>query len=117
MNALAKVYSKLFARQSDRTMPATNFSRGIQVGKLMGKDYRGVLLIIVAMLRSTKGRAILQKYRSFKETSALDDWILLVESMLEWESYLNEPLMYKKHVHRYYAEGCPAKEGQGPEIG
>ena len=41
-----------------------------------------------------------QKYRSFKETSALDDWILLVESMLEWESYLNEPRVYKKHVRR-----------------
>ena len=100
MNALAKVYSKLFARQSDRTMPGTAFSRGIQVGKLMAKDYRGVLLIILAMLRSTKGRAILNKYRSFKKESDLDDWILLVELMLEWESYLNEPLMYVKHVKR-----------------
>ena len=30
----------------------------------------------------------------------MDDWILLVELMLEWESYLNEPLMYVKHVKR-----------------
>ena len=100
MNALAKVYSKLFARQSDRTMPGTAFTRGIQVGKLMAKDYRGVLLIILAMLRSTKGRAILHKYRSFRKESDLDDWILLVELMLEWEAYLNEPLMYVKHVKR-----------------
>ena len=100
MNALAKVYSKLFARQSDRTMPGTAFSRGIQVGKLMAKDYRGVLLIILAMLRSTKGRKILNKYKSFKKESDLDDWILLVELMLEWESYLNEPRMYLKHVKR-----------------
>ena len=98
MNALAKVYSKLFARQSDRTMPGTAFSRGIQVGKLMAKDYRGVLLIILAMCRSTKGRKILNKYRSFKQESDLDDWILLVELMLEWESYLNEPVMQVKHV-------------------
>ena len=100
MNALANVYSKLFARQSDRTMPGTSFSRGIQVGKLMAKDYRGVLLIILAMCRSTKGRKILKKYRSFKKESDLDDWILLVELMLEWESYLNEPVMEVKHVKR-----------------
>ena len=100
MNALAKVYGKLFSRQSDRTLPGTAFSRGIQVGKLMAKDYRGVLLIMLAMLRSTRGRAILNKYRSFKEGTHLDDWILLVEVMLEWESYLNEPLMQMKHVKR-----------------
>ena len=56
MNALAKVYGKLFSRQSDRTLPGTAFSRGIQVGKLMAKDYRGVLLTMLAMLRSTRGR-------------------------------------------------------------
>ena len=100
MNALAKVSSKMFARQSDRTMPGTAFTRGIQVGKLMAKDYRGVLLIILAMLRSTKGRSVLSKYNNFKNDSDLDDWILLVELMLEWESYLNEPLMYVKHVKR-----------------
>ena len=100
MNALAQVYSKMFARQSDRTMPGTAFTRGIQVGKLMAKDYRGVLLIILAMLRSTKGRSVLSKYNNFKNDSDLDDWILLVELMLEWESYLNEPLMYVKHVKR-----------------
>ena len=100
INALAKVYGKLFARQSDRTMPGTNFSRGIQVGKLMAKDFRGVLLIILAILRSTKGRAILQKLKKFKKDSDLDDWILLIELMLEWESYLNEPVMEVKHVKR-----------------
>ena len=73
----------------------------------MAKDYRGVLLIILAICRSTKGRKILRKQKAFKETSTLDDWILLVESMLEWESYLNEPRMEKKDVvrlekkHRY----------------
>ncbi len=100
LNALAKVYSRFFARQSDRTMPGTSFTKGIQVGKLMGKDYRGVLVIILAMVNSTKGRAILQKYRNFKKESDLDDWILLVETMLEWESYLNEPRMDLKTVKR-----------------
>ena len=100
INALAKVYGKYFARQSDRTMPGTAFSRGIQVGKLMAKDYRGVLLIILTIVRSTKGRSILQKRGSFRDQRDLDDWILLVELLLEWESYLNEPKMLKKHVKR-----------------
>jgi hypothetical protein len=100
INALSKVYSRLFARQSDRTMPGTAFSRGINVGKLMAKDFRGVLLIMLAMARSTKGQKILKLHRHFKQQSDLDDWILLIELMLEWESYLNEPMMYVKHVKR-----------------
>ena len=61
INALAKKDGKLFARQSDRTLPGTAFSRGIQAGKLMAKDYRGVLLVMVAVLRSTQGQSILGK--------------------------------------------------------
>ena len=100
MNALSAVYSKLFGHQSDRTMPGTGFTKGINVGKLMGKDYRGVLLVMLAMFRSNKGQAVLRTYQNFKHEGAIDDWILLLELMLEWESYLNEPLMYKKHVKR-----------------
>ena len=100
INALSKVYSKFFARQSDRTMPGTAFTKGIQVGKLMGKDYRGVLVIILAMLRSTKGQAVLRKHKNFKLESSVMDWILLVETLLTWESYLNEPQMERKHVKR-----------------
>ena len=66
----------------------------------MAKDYRGVLLIILTIVRSTKGRKILQKRGNFRDQRDLDDWILLVELLLEWESYLNEPIMQKKHVKR-----------------
>ena len=102
LNALSKVYGQMFTRQSDRSMPGTAFSKGIQAGKLMAKDYRGVLLIMLAMLRSTKGREILKTRKRFNdgEDTTLDDWILLVELMLEWEAYLNEPFMYRKHVKR-----------------
>ena len=81
-------------------MPGGSFTKGIKVGKLMAKDYRGVLVVILAMLRSTKGREILQGYKNFRKESDLNDWILLVESMLEWESYLNEPRMEKEHLKR-----------------
>ena len=100
IDALAKIHGKLFARQSDRTLPGTAFSRGIQAGKLMAKDCRGVLLAMVAVLRSTKGKSVLKWNRNFKESSARDDWILLVELMLEWESFLNLPRMHKSHVKR-----------------
>lgn len=128
INALAKVYGKLFTRQSDRTMPGTFFTRGIQAGKLMAKDYRGVLLIILAIVRSEKGREILSKARGseFKKETTLNDWILLVELMLEWESYMNEPEMQSKHVkrlekkHRYIMyimrKVCPRKEGMGLKL-
>jgi hypothetical protein len=48
-------------------MPGTAFTKGIQVGKLMAKDYRGVLLIMLAMVMSTKGREILKRSRNFKD--------------------------------------------------
>ena len=101
IDALSKICGKAFARTSDRTLPNTAFGRGIQAGKLMAKDYRGALLVILAICHSTKGRKILSSGRSKAwKDSTLDDWILLVELMLEWESYLNEPKMNVKHVKR-----------------
>ena len=100
VNALSKVYGKLFCRQSDRTMPGTAFSKGIQTGKLMAKDFRGVLLIMAAICRSTKGRQLLRGRKMFTKHGVMDDWLLLLECMLEWESYLNEPRMMVKHVKR-----------------
>ena len=100
INALSKIYSKLFARQSDRSMPGTAFSRGIQAGKLMAKDYRGVLLLMLAIVSSGKGQRILKKSKNFKQDSDVKDWILLIELMLEWESYLNLPRMTVYHVKR-----------------
>ena len=79
-------------------MPGMAFSKGINVGELMAKDCRGVLLMMLAMICSTQGQATLKTHRNFKEQSSVEDWILLVELMLEWESYLNEPMMHAKHV-------------------
>ena len=100
INGLAKVYGKLFSHQSDRSFGSTNFGKGIREGKLMAKDYRGVLLNLAAVLRSTKGRQLLHTKRKFKKDSSKDDWLMLVETLLEWEAYLNQPTMKKKHVKR-----------------
>jgi hypothetical protein len=102
INALAKLYCKLFARQSDRSIPPTAFSKGLRTTKLMAKEYRGILLIMLAVLHSSKGRRVLKfAYASkFKEDHVLDDWILLLETVLQWEAYLCEPEMEVKHLKR-----------------
>jgi hypothetical protein len=51
-------------------MPGTSFSNGIKVRKLMAKDYRGVLLIMLAIVRSTKGGKSCEK-RKFSKISMI----------------------------------------------
>ena len=102
INGLAKVFCRLLGRQSDRSVPKCTFSKGIQQGRLMGREYRGVLLIMMAILRSTGGRAImaLSKKGKFSDDIKVDDWILLVETLLQWEAYLCEEEMLVKDVKK-----------------
>ena len=101
IDALAKVYCRLFGRQSDRSLPNTNFSKGIRGGgKMMAKEYRGVLLVMLAIFRCTKGREMMEKSKYFKDDTSKDDWILLLEIMLEWDAYLNSESMLTRHVKR-----------------
>lgn len=100
IDAFAKRYGQDLTHQSDRDFPSTNFTKGIQKGKLMGKEYRGVLLIMAAVLRSTGGRAKLFKRKKFGGEEGLRDWTLLVELLLEWEAYLCEETMSRALVKR-----------------
>lgn len=100
INGLATMYGKLLTRQSERDLPNTNFAKGIQKGKLMARDFRGVLLIMAAVLRSASGRKMLFKRKRFGGETGLKDWTLLVELMLEWEAYLGEKKMKRSHVRR-----------------
>jgi hypothetical protein len=102
INALAEILGALFARQSDRNKPRTKFGNGIMKGKLMAKEFTGVLLIIAAILRCEKGQSILRsaRKRNFKKNWLIKDWILLVETLLQWESYLTLAVHQKKHVRR-----------------
>jgi hypothetical protein len=102
INALAKQIGVLLHRQSDRNKPRTKFSKGILKGKLMAKEYTGVLLIMAAILRCQAGQDILKSARkkNFQLEWQIKDWILLVETLLQWEAYLNLPRMEKIHVRR-----------------
>lgn len=102
INSLSKIYGKLLTRQSDRDLPKTNFAKGIQKGKIMAKEYSGVLLVMAAILQSTYGQEILSNARggNFSEQWLIDDWVLVVETLLQWESFLKLDEMEVKHVKR-----------------
>lgn len=102
INALAQEVGKLLHRQSDRNKPRTKFSKGILKGKLMAKEYGGVLLVMAAMLQCDKGRDIISSARrkDLRQVGIVADWVLLVDTLLQWEAYLNLPQMKKIHVQR-----------------
>jgi len=90
VNALAKLHGKLFQHQSDRDMPHTKFAKGTQAGKLMAKQHRGTLLIVAAILRCSRDRQMLAESRKgcFNTQEQIRDWVLLVETLLEWGHWL-----------------------------
>lgn len=102
INALAKVLGRFFKRQSDRDLPKTHFSKGIVEGKIMGKEFTGVILLMATILQTDLGRSMLLKSRSrhFKEAHLLDDWALLLETVLQWEAFLKLDRMQKFHLKR-----------------
>ena len=100
VNGLATIYGKQLTWQSDRDLPNTNFAKGIQKEKLMAQNFRGVLLIMAAVLHSTHGRILLFQRKKFGNEAGLRDWMLLVELMLEWEAFLGLKKMRKSHVKR-----------------
>ena len=102
INGLAMALGKFFARQSERDLPKTSFAKGIFEGKLTGKEYTGVLLLIAAILQTAKGRSILKSVRKghFKEDWLVQDWILLVETLLEWEAFMKLDKISISHAKR-----------------
>ena len=102
INAIAVQIGRMLSRQSDRDRPRTKFAKGILKGKLMAKEYTGVLLIMSALLRVRMSRDILQRARkkSFREDWQRRDWILLIETLLQWESYLMVETMHKSMAKR-----------------
>jgi len=108
IDALACSMGFLFQRQSERDLPRTHFSKGIRKGKLMAHEFSGVMLVLCAVLRSTRGRQLLngakQSTKAKKkvgEIAAIRDWILLLESLLQWEQWLKSKEMNYNDVERY----------------
>ena len=102
INGLCTFIGKLFARQSDRDLPKTQFGQGIIKGKLMGKEMSGVLLLLAAVLQTAAGKKIISRQRGsdLKSDIVHDDWILLLETLLQWEAFMKLEQMQIKHVKR-----------------
>jgi len=60
LNTLASEFGCLLSRQSDRDMPKTKFSGGICRGKLMAKEYTGIILVLLITIKSPRGQEIMK---------------------------------------------------------
>ena len=98
LNGLCIEYGRFLRRQSDRDFPKTKFAQGITKGKLMANEYRGVLLCLACAIKSTKGRGLVMEQLGGNE--AHTDWLLLLETLLEWEQWLRSPEMRVYYVKR-----------------
>jgi len=98
-NGIAHALGKVFKRQSDRDIPRLNFTKGICRGKLMAQRMSGMLVVLVACLRCAKGRSLLlneshgKSKVNFGTPNLIDDWILLLETLLQWEAWMKERKM------------------------
>ena len=101
INSLSRRYGEYFARQSQRDMPKCKFANGIKKGKLMAKEYPGILLCLSAVLRSSYGTTILRKKRGFfRQEGILQDWLSLTETLLQWEMWLKKDKLNTNLVKR-----------------
>ena len=107
INGLSKVFMKQFAHQSKKSMPPMRFSKGTQEGKLMGRDYRGVLLLMMVLCQTSASRSVIKASRggkktrgNFKEENLINDWADLLELLLLWEAYLHLPEMETKDLRK-----------------
>ena len=128
INALAVTYGELYQRQSDRDMPKTKFSQGIQKGKIMAKEFSGVMLLIATILQSSNGKDLLKSSRkkNFREDWQFDNWTMLIELLMQWEAFLKMDQMERKHVRRLKKKHrelmfliksvCRRKKGMGLKI-
>ena len=98
-NALARTLGKLFKRQSDRDLPRLDFSKGVKKGKLMAHEMSGLMVVLAACLRCYKGRHMLlneargRQKDNFDTLAKIKDWLMLLETLLQWEAWMKEPEM------------------------
>ena len=99
MNICCSSLGWFFQRQSDKRYPRTKFKSGIRSSYLQGHHFTGVILILATAVRTTKGRNILQNLARgeqltfFPKKTWVQDWLLLLETQLEFEQWLKLPSM------------------------
>jgi hypothetical protein len=96
IDALCVSLGTLFARQSDRDLPRTRFSKGTKKGKLQGHEMTGLLLIMAAALRTQEGQSTFAVYARGQQTewfsaTGVRKWAEYLERCLQWEQWLRQP--------------------------
>ena len=105
-NGIAKTISIFLKRQSDRSLPRVVFSRGIQNGKLTGQEMTGLILVLLATIVSASGTNCLltqcrgDQKKYFGKIELIQDWVLLLETQLQWEAWLSSPELSVYDVRR-----------------
>ncbi len=105
INALATSLGYLFARQSDRELPRTMFSKGLKKGKLQGHEMSGLMLILAAVFRTQEGRTtFIQEARGVQKqyftAEGVAAWRELIEQTLQWEAWLKSKELRVNDVKR-----------------
>ena len=107
-DAICMAYGDLLSRQSDRDMPNTRFPNGIRRSKMNGKRFTGVLVCLLAAICSEQGQQVLRKSnKKWRVPGKIEDWIMMLETLLQWEAWLKSERMETfdvlraKKKHRY----------------
>jgi len=107
INTLAKMFGLFYKRNSDRDLPRTDFAKGIMKGKLMANEYTGLILILCTVLRCFAGRRLLleesrgNQKKLLGQIHQIRNWIMLLETMLQWEAWLKQPSISVFEIHRF----------------
>ena len=98
------------SRQSDGDLPRMNFPKGFSSAgsNLMGHEIAGCLLVKLFALHTTYFRFIFNVGKKRKgatpeeqrlsNVNHIDDWILVVSSLLQWHQWMKQPIIAKEQV-------------------
>ena len=93
-------------RQSDREVPRTNFPKGFSTGaNLKGHEMVGCLVVMLFAIQTSQFQSMFAAPRyagkgKLGNSQHIADWIMLLESLLQWHQWLKEPTMTKFVVSR-----------------
>jgi hypothetical protein len=131
---LCATLGRRLSRQSDRDLPRTNFPKGFSSGSnLMGHEIAGCLLVKLFALHTTSFRVIFKVGKKRKGATPeeqrlsnelhIQDWILVVSSLLQWHQWMKQPTIAKEQVKnshlatqwliRQVAKVSPRTKGMG----
>jgi len=59
-----------------------------------------MLLVLLCTFQSERGQQMLKKRKHFKKAATIPDWMMLFETLLQWEKWLKSPKMTLDLVKR-----------------